>query len=442
MLHPDEGTIHAWLDGALPLEEAQAFEAHIATCPACAAAVANARGVLAAASRILSALDNVPAGVIPTVGGTGVPTAHGGARDAKSGGRFRATRWRAAAAIVMVAGASWLVLHPGARKDDAVRQQQTETMALDTARSADQPQSANAERVATNAPSSEPVTRKTAPPLNTAQTRPTVGDVSGVLRGATDLPQSSAGGIGAASPRPMQPGSRTELSKVAISPGVASDSIREEKAARSDLAVRRQSTEMREASRQNVDSILAADSAGPSSLYSRLDGQLGALSTRTADAVAQAAPSMRSGTAKRAAAAPAPPRLSAPVSVSDRAAGCYMLSITPRRPGESSSGGVSGLLPAQLELRRTLGVSGDEQGNSLARPAPGEPALRPGVVGFWKSVGDDKIRVTFADDTSWVVLTLVVTPESVSGPARRWSASTASLESADVRGRRTICRPQ
>ena len=65
MSHPDEGTIHGWLDGALPAGEAAAVEAHLAECGECRAAVAEARGLIAASSRILGALDNVPAGVVP-----------------------------------------------------------------------------------------------------------------------------------------------------------------------------------------------------------------------------------------------------------------------------------------------------------------------------------------------------------------------------------------
>jgi anti-sigma factor RsiW len=37
MPHLDEGTIHAWLDGALGADEAAALEAHVASCDACAA---------------------------------------------------------------------------------------------------------------------------------------------------------------------------------------------------------------------------------------------------------------------------------------------------------------------------------------------------------------------------------------------------------------------
>jgi hypothetical protein len=65
MQHLDEGTIHAWLDGALTPEEAARVEAHVQECAQCQAAVSEARGFIAASSRILTALDNAPRGVIP-----------------------------------------------------------------------------------------------------------------------------------------------------------------------------------------------------------------------------------------------------------------------------------------------------------------------------------------------------------------------------------------
>jgi hypothetical protein len=65
MQHLDEGTIHAWLDGQLPPGEGEAVEAHVAECRSCADAVAEARGLIAASSRILTALDGVPRGVMP-----------------------------------------------------------------------------------------------------------------------------------------------------------------------------------------------------------------------------------------------------------------------------------------------------------------------------------------------------------------------------------------
>lgn len=65
MQHLDEGTIHGWLDGALTADEAARVEAHVNECPRCAERVAEARGLIAASSRILTALDSVPNRVLP-----------------------------------------------------------------------------------------------------------------------------------------------------------------------------------------------------------------------------------------------------------------------------------------------------------------------------------------------------------------------------------------
>src|SRR5688500_16529565 len=97
MQHPDEGTIHAWLDGQLPAEEAAALESHVSECAQCSAAIAEARGLIAASSRIVSALDIVPAGVIPI-------------RKPVRRPWYASTQLRAAAAVLVVAGASMLVM--------------------------------------------------------------------------------------------------------------------------------------------------------------------------------------------------------------------------------------------------------------------------------------------------------------------------------------------
>lgn len=77
MQHLDEGTIHAWLDGALAPNEASAAEAHVQSCEECARAVAEARGLIAASSRILGALDDVPAvqGAAGSTGALSLPAA-------------------------------------------------------------------------------------------------------------------------------------------------------------------------------------------------------------------------------------------------------------------------------------------------------------------------------------------------------------------------------
>jgi hypothetical protein len=56
--HPDEGTIHAWLDDALDGPASAQVAMHLADCPACATAVAEARGLIAGASRVVRALDS------------------------------------------------------------------------------------------------------------------------------------------------------------------------------------------------------------------------------------------------------------------------------------------------------------------------------------------------------------------------------------------------
>jgi hypothetical protein len=65
MEHPDEGLIHAWLDDALDAAEAERIAAHVRSCAECQGRVAEARGLIAGASRIVGALDDLPAGTRP-----------------------------------------------------------------------------------------------------------------------------------------------------------------------------------------------------------------------------------------------------------------------------------------------------------------------------------------------------------------------------------------
>ena len=45
--HPDEGTIHAWLDRQLDATSSATLEAHLQRCDECAERVAEARGLIA-----------------------------------------------------------------------------------------------------------------------------------------------------------------------------------------------------------------------------------------------------------------------------------------------------------------------------------------------------------------------------------------------------------
>ena len=127
MTHMDEGTIHAWLDGALDAQRSAEAEQHVATCAACGAAVAEARGLIAGASRILNALDDVPANVLPIGSGR--------APAARSKRVWRAAPWVTSIAAVLVFA---VVMRTS---NEAAKRQPTQAVAVsqsisDTARSA------------------------------------------------------------------------------------------------------------------------------------------------------------------------------------------------------------------------------------------------------------------------------------------------------------------
>lgn len=110
MSHPDEGLIHAWLDGELDAEEAARVERLVAEDAAWAAAAAEARGLIAASARILSHLDSVPGDVLPkdsrSGGGVAGGTAAPATRRANTG--FTVQPWmRLAAGFVLVVGVGY-----------------------------------------------------------------------------------------------------------------------------------------------------------------------------------------------------------------------------------------------------------------------------------------------------------------------------------------------
>jgi hypothetical protein len=455
MQHPDEGTIHAWLDGALSPAEARAFEDHVAGCTECEAAVAAARGLLAASSRILSALDNVPAGVVPTSGGTLAELVARSSRDTNAPGGFRATRWRAAAALVVVAGASWLVLHPQPRSvsDVTTSEQKAVAVAIDSVAvetpppqvAAVIPQSTKpaAPSKLSSAPGSDPTARrKLVPrPTETVASRgdslasrgrlgSSVGDQFGVAQ--TQAPSANESRSAA---MPRVAAEVVAPARDAAGNVVTTDMMerRAQSLAKADMRALRQETQSVEKDQAAIDSVLAADSARSTQVQSY--ATLGAASGGSAA-------KMRGATSAPSAQAPLPPasRLLDASSTIDRAAGCYAIEMTGWSPEDQTDRGTPSLLPARIELQRAIGLSGDERGNRLARPAPGQPGLSPGVIGFWKPLGGDRIRVTFADDTSWVALTLAVAPESMRGPARTYSASSGRLRSTEVEARRILCR--
>lgn len=109
--HPDEGTLHAYIDGELPAREATALEAHVRACGSCATALAEARGFVAAASRAISALDTAPSSGSRAAAPAGMLSAPSvGTRRA-----FRVPFARAAALLLLAGGTAVVVNNSGTR---------------------------------------------------------------------------------------------------------------------------------------------------------------------------------------------------------------------------------------------------------------------------------------------------------------------------------------
>ena len=131
--HPDEGLIHAWLDDALSAAEAERLASHVRGCAECQARVAEARGLIAGASRIVAALDDVPAGTRPGWaqdaiaggGAAGDTTTAGAARDPRAGASLwrwlRVTPGRAAIAATILVAIGITLTHDRVAMDTAPR---------------------------------------------------------------------------------------------------------------------------------------------------------------------------------------------------------------------------------------------------------------------------------------------------------------------------------
>ena len=159
--HPDEGTIHAWLDRQLDDTSAAALEAHLQRCDECAERVAEARGLIAGASRIVASLDDPSLAALPHSTFTlqhpepSRPVALT-TRDRVRFPAFRLTPARSAIAAVLVVAVGLAIVNE--------REQRTSRVAGERARA---PAVASAPAVVATAP------LNTAP-LNTAPVTPAV----------------------------------------------------------------------------------------------------------------------------------------------------------------------------------------------------------------------------------------------------------------------------
>jgi len=213
MQHLDEGTIHAWLDGALPADEAESVAKHVDECRECAANVAEARGMIVAAGNIVSALDHVRGGVIPA---PSMPAAS----QHSLWRRLRFTPARAAlAATLLVAVASLLTVRHASEPDVARFE-----------RSQDAPAAAAPAVVASQAPVGAPVqdsimVAKRAAPL---RVRASTAATAQAQTGARDSTRS----LNAMSPKPKLAMEKTRGTLDSVSPTMADRAAQSVAAAR------------------------------------------------------------------------------------------------------------------------------------------------------------------------------------------------------------------
>jgi hypothetical protein len=400
MQHPDEGTIHAWLDGALPPDEGRAIEEHAATCAACAAAIAEARGLIAGSSRILAALDAVPGGVLPSAESV----------DALGSGRvrliLRPAWWqsvplRAAAAIVLVGSVSWLATRSHVQREVTLAAPVAIAPATEGKLAADT--TATPTTATTTVASAEPAI-STPQPGRTAQ-----ANVTGELRGLA-VPRPA--------PVPSNSASRREAANV----------------------VTQQSAEVADAP---VARVPASSPVAPPSVASGNTGG-GAAAKRAAAASASdeqrlAASSLaKSRTPMAAMSAPMVARLMPGRDGLRRLTGCYALEQIPQSEADRDAGApAASLLPTRIELLEERADTSDPAA-MIARPAPGQPPLPTTAHASWKTLGDNEIILNIADSTRSLTAMLTLAGDSVGGWARA-SAGGKDDVVATVHGRRTEC---
>lgn len=225
MEHPDEGTIHAWLDNALPVQESAVIAAHVAACADCAASVAEARGFIAASSRIVSALDDVPRGVLPqreVMAAASAPTSPVRASDSRADVRawWARPQLAAAALLVVVAGTVYSVRD----RDASVRDTAYESTDSALSGPALAP-SAAASAAPSAAPSPEAMSARSSVPANAQIAQQSTAAEGAMVQGAmvqgaatrnataqnaADAADAAVSGAGSAASTPRALGERTD----------------------------------------------------------------------------------------------------------------------------------------------------------------------------------------------------------------------------------------
>jgi hypothetical protein len=350
MQHLEEGIIHTWLDGEVSPEESASIEAHVKQCAECAAMVADARGLVAGAGRIVAALDVVPAGVIPKA----TSTAPGQSSAWRS---LRLSPFRAAlAASLMVAAASLFAVGRGPVDRNSPSMAATDSATAPTTPAAPMSDAAKAAAAAPASMRRVMASNAAAPKLQTANAPPPA---------AAPAPAEPSQPAGLRETRAREEAT-SRLAKLDSAAALPSATVAQAKAAAPP--------------RVALDSISAASRiAVGASAAPRASAVTGGVAGGVARDSARRAPAMR------------PLQLNEVVVVTGLAdmgmtgfEGCYRVLPDSLRPAG---------VPQRFALRRATiaGVS-----SNIVSPADSSGRIDSARVGTWRVSGNSLVLVSFA----------------------------------------------
>ena len=424
MQHLEEGTIHAWIDGALSPVEAREVEAHIATCEACSQLAAEARGLVAASSRILTALDDVPGDVIPIGGSVSPAAAPSGVTPIRNvQRRWYTPMWaRTAAAVLVVAGASALVMTAKLNSPE----RSTAMLALDSA-NLSAPMEA---RLDSSAPAATALPAPAAPPQAVAKEAGrdlAAGSAPSGFPGNRVSVPARGSAVAGATAGPSTPSAEQTIADRAVA--------REEKATQQSLeAAKRSEAGEISSQRAAMTAPTLAGASAPKTSSPALHADTGGLANRVSStAIIGKAIGAATGRGTAAAPSAAADRMqvfSAPATLTT-ARGCYAITMSPWSGGTIPFGSP----PPRIELDTIRSQAGD----LLVHPGRGA-ASNGATRAFWTQLGDS-VYITWENDSRGVRLTLPTYGEVLRGRAETIASTRTSVpQTSDVEARRISCR--
>jgi hypothetical protein len=422
MQHLDEGTIHAWLDGALPPDEGARVEAHVGECERCAAAVAEARGLIAGASRILTALDDVPGDVIPGRATPALPpVAPAAARRWRP--RLTSGAMRAAAVIAFLAAGGVAVSRVAneAPREPALASSETisDTERADVAMTAQTSPAGGAADASAGgagaARAAEPDAARSATPAVPPPPRPAArpaprGDESVTERRVAKGSRSERATLAfGATPDARTAGTAAADSAAADSAATDEGGARAVGAAAreratavlADTAAPPATASALAARPPAADTSAGAEGAEAPAAYMKREGGAPVPGTEARGSTRDHARSLRSATAGGAP-APSSPAAGPRRDVLRALAGCYTLSLAPWEPAPDADEDAPPVTPPSRVVLDTAPAAPSAGSGYRILPAPGEPRSAPPIA-TWTPIpsrrpsAPDSIRVTLSD---------------------------------------------